>query len=253
MTLSLRHFTPAITITAAFAVFLIAAQHPSLAANPCEVKNPCAANPCEVKNPCAANPCAANPCAANPCKAKNPCAANPCAANPCAPAPTAELSDREAASAYRKISKQLRAGYAKSGIPTAKSYFKWRRYNRVPYVSETHGGRFVNNYANKKAKAYKKFEKAGVMPVRSVLAKDSFRVTPQGKVQPGPLFVMEKMNAGFSPDTGNWRFTLVMPDGKIFGTTNGVGSRRMAFCDDCHRAVADSQDHLFFLPEKYRK
>ena len=262
------------------------------AANPC---NPCAANPCTANpcaaNPCAANPCAANPCAANPCAA-NPCAANPCAANPCAAAAAAELSDVEAAATYERIADGLRAAYATSDHPVAVTYFRWRRYNRAPYVSETHGGRYVNNFANDVAKAYGAFEKAGVMPEGSVLAKDSFRVPPTnpcaanpcaanpcatnpcaanpcagsnpcaanpcaanpcaaaGKEQPGPLFIMEKMQAGFSPETGDWRYTMIMPNGAVFGATKSKDAAKVQFCADCHGG--SENDSMFFLPEEYR-
>ena len=228
------------------------------AANPCTAKNPCganpcAANPCTAKNPCAANPCAAtNPCAGgNPCAA-NPCAANPCASNPCAPASAAKLSDTKAADAYNGIVDKLQAGYAKSGHPAAAAYINWKRYNKVPYVSTTHGGRFVNNFANDIAEAYGRFEDAGVMPAGSVLAKNSFRVTSQDKIEPGPLFLMEKMSAGFSTESRDWRYTLIMPDGNVFGATRGDGSANVQFCADCHGSVSKTQDSLFFMPEDYR-
>ncbi|MFQ5533736.1 MAG: cytochrome P460 family protein [Sphingomonadales bacterium] len=244
-------------VLAVGALIAFGAVSQSHAANPCAA-NPCAANPCAA-NPCAANPCAANPCAANPCAA-NPCGANPCAANPCAPMPAAELSDEEAAATYEKLVKSLSAGYAKSGDPSAKSYYSsnwfkgWSRFNKVPYVSDTHGARLVNNYANGTAKkAYGKYEEAGVMPVGSILAKDSFRVTPKGETQPGPLFLMEKMEAGFSAETGDWRYTLITPTGMIYGITKGKGDANVAFCVECHSAVGEEQDHLFFLPEEYRK
>jgi hypothetical protein len=222
----------------------------------------------------------ANPC--NPCAA-NPCAANPCAANPCAAAAAAELSDVEAAATYERIADGLRAAYAKSDHPVAVTYFRWRRYNKAPYVSETHGGRYVNNFANDVAKAYGAFEKAGVMPEGSVLAKDSFRVPPKnpcaanpcavnpcaanpcavnpcaanpcaaaGKEQPGPLFIMEKMAAGFSPESGDWRYIMIMPDGAVFGTTKGKNADKVGFCAECHGLVGETQDSLYFLPEEYR-
>jgi len=211
-------------------------------------------------NPCTANPCAANPCAANPCAA-NPCAANPCAANPCAPAPAAELSDAQAAAIYEDIAAELRAGYAKSDHPVTTAYFKWKRYNKTPYVSATHGGRYVNNFANDTAKAYGRFEKAGVMPAGSIVVKDSFRVAPanpcaanpcaaSGKAQPGPLFIMEKMQAGFSPETGDWRYTMIMPNGAVFGETKGRNADKVRFCAECHGG--SEYDSLFFLPEEYR-
>jgi hypothetical protein len=146
----------------------------------------------------------------------------------------------------------MRVAYAKSGHRAATRHFDWPRYNTAPYVSATHGGRYVNNTANKTAKAYGKFEKAGVMPAGSVLAKNSFSVRPNGQAVLGPLFLMEKMGKGFSPAGGNWRFTMIMPDGSVFGTTKGKGSKKMEFCVECHGAVAEEQDYMMFLPEEYR-
>ena len=39
-------------------------------------------------------------------------------------------------------------GYAKSGNQWAASYRNWRNVAAQPYVSDTHGARYVNNYAN---------------------------------------------------------------------------------------------------------
>ena len=219
------------------------------AANPCAA-NPCAANPCAA-NPCAANPCAANPCAANPCAA-NPCAANPCAANPCAPAESGEPTEAEAAAAYDCIADAMQAAYAKSGHPVAAAYIDWPRYNKVPYRSETHGNRYVNNYANDVAKDYGAFEDAGVMPAGSVVAKNSFGVSAKGQVSLGPLFVMEKMPAGFNPPSADWRYTMIMPDGGIYGTTKGASSAKVQFCVDCHMGLAEDTDSLLFIPDEYR-
>lgn len=227
--------------------------------NPCAAKNPC--SPCAVANPC--NPCAvktavANPCAAknpcNPCAAKNPCnpcaAANPC--NPCAAGAEIELTDREAAAAYDCVIGQLRTAYGKSGHPVAAGYQGWQRYSRVAYQSATHGGRFVQNYANAKARAYGGYEKAGRMPVGATLAKDSFAIDASGRAAPGPLFIMEKMSAGFSPDGGDWKYTMIMPNGSVFGETRGKNAAGMQFCIECHIAVGDEQDSLMFVPEEYR-
>ena len=150
----------------------------------------------------------------------------------------------------------MQTGYAKSklmsdtGLAVAAQYQGWTRYSTRAYVSDTHGGRFVQNYGNRSAAAYGKFENAGTLPAGAVLAKDSF-VVRGGKVVGGPLFVMEKMPAGFSADSGNWRYTLVMPDGKTVGTTNGKGAANVEFCIGCHMSAEDS-DSLMFLPEDYR-
>ncbi len=127
-------------------------------------------------------------------------------------------------------------------------------YNIVPYRSETHGGRHVNNYANAVAVGhYDKYENVGKMPVGSVLAKDSFAVMTNGRAAAGPLFIMEKKHVGFSKQTNNWKYSMVMPDGAVFGETGGKGAKNVAFCNECHAAVAEDQDALFFLPEDYRK
>jgi len=232
-------------------------------ANPCAAKNPCnPCNPCAAKsacnpcNPCAAksacnpcNPCAAkaNPC--NPCGASNPC--NPC--NPCGAAAKVDITAEEAIAAYKCMMPELQAAYAKSKSKVAASYAKWASYNTQPYVSDTHGGRYVNNYANKTGAAYGKFEKAGKLKAGSVLAKDSFLVDPAGRLSVGPLFLMEKMKAGFNKVSGDWRYTLIGPDGSVIGETKGKGTKNVEFCAECHAGVGETQDHLFFMPEGVRK
>ncbi len=164
----------------------------------------------------------------------------------------AELADADALSIYDRILDAMVAGYVKSEDPTAAAYRSWRRYNTAPYLSATHGKRYVNNYANDVAKAYGRFEEAGTLPVGSVLAKDSFEVTERGDVVTGPLALMEKMPAGFNPEGRDWRYTTIMPDGSLFGTTNGENTRRVEFCVECHIAAGDEQDHLFFIPNERR-
>lgn len=227
--------------------------------NPCAAKNPC--NPCAAKNPC--NPCAAknpcNPCAVknpcNPCAAKNPCAAaNPCnPCNPCGAAPVAEISSNEAQAAYLCIRGEMGSDYAKAGIAAVANYQQWANLALAPYQSATHGGRYVNNYANGiGAETYGRYEKVGKMPAGSVLAKDSFVVNPDGRVAIGPLFIMEKLAAGTNADTHDWRYAMIMPNGAVLGTTGGKDAANVAFCAECHATVADDQDSLFFLPEDVR-
>ena len=72
--------------------------------------------------------------------------------------------------------------YANSNHPIAKQYLDWKKYNTAPYISETHGKRYLNDYANKKAMAYEQFENAGTFPEGSIIAKDSFLVTEGEKL-----------------------------------------------------------------------
>jgi hypothetical protein len=162
----------------------------------------------------------------------------------------ARLSDADALSIYERIRDDMAAAYRLSREPVADRYYTWRRYNRAPYLSATHGDRYINNYANAEAGAYG--QGTGQMPAGAVLAKDSFTVTGQGDVFTGPLFLMEKMPAGFSVATRDWRYTMIMPDGSLFGTTDGEGSDRVEFCAGCHAMAGDAMDDLFFVPERYR-
>ena len=163
------------------------------------------------------------------------------------------MNPGEAKAVYNCLKGEMKTAYAKSGNLWAKWFLHWQNFSNQPYVSGTHGGRFVSNYASKKAAgAYGKFEKVGKMPQGGVLAKDSFTVTPQGRVSVGPLFLMEKMGGNFDKASGNWRYTLIMPNGQTVGTTNGKGSKNVKFCIECHAAVAQEQDNMFFLPAEFR-
>ena len=164
----------------------------------------------------------------------------------------AELSDAAALTVYLRILDEMVSGYRMSHLDAAAAYRTWRRYNKTPYRSVTHGERFVNNYGNSAAKAYGGYEKAGDMPAGAMLAKDSFAVTTRGDVFLGPLFLMEKMVPGFNAASRDWRYSMVMPDGSLFGVTQGQGSERVKFCITCHESVGGDSNPLFFVPEDYR-
>ncbi|MGF1641886.1 MAG: cytochrome P460 family protein [Rhodospirillales bacterium] len=165
----------------------------------------------------------------------------------------AEITVDEARATYACLRAEMAAAYAKAGLGKVAGYQQWANVALAPYQSATHGSRYVNNYANAVgAESYARFEEVGTMPAGSVLAKDSFVVRPDGRVAVGPLFVMEKTAPGASAATGDWRYTMIMADGSVFGTTGGAGSARMEFCAECHSVVADDQDSLFFLPEPLR-
>jgi hypothetical protein len=164
----------------------------------------------------------------------------------------AELDDDAAEAIYAKLKDTMLDAYKLSRNRYANGYQSWTRYNLKPYRSATHGQRFVNNYSNKLAKAYRLYENSGPLPAGAVLAKDSFTVSKAGGVNSGPLFLMEKMKSGFNKESGDWRYTMIMPDGSFFGETKGDGSAQVEFCITCHRAAAKN-DHLFFMPESYRR
>jgi hypothetical protein len=55
----------------------------------------------------------------------------------------------------------------------------------------------------------------------------------------------------FNPVSADWRYTLIRPDGRVLGTTNGEGSASVYYCISCHLA-REANDHLYFVPPHAR-
>jgi len=160
-----------------------------------------------------------------------------------------ELTEAQARAAYECLLPEMIEAYSASGLDVAASYDGWPRFSTVAYQSATHGMRYVQNYAapGEAAQAYGQYEEVGRMPTGSVLAKDSFVAHPDGKLQVGPLFLMERLADGASPETHGWAYSMVMANGAV---DRSAGTQ--AFCTECHAAVAEVQDSLFFLPSELR-
>ena len=164
----------------------------------------------------------------------------------------ASLDNDDAEQIYTIARASMKIGYGLSGLAPARAYQSWRRYNGTPYLSSTHGNHYLNNYVNERGAAYGDAEKAGKLPVGTIIAKDSFSVTESGGILLGPLFLMEKMPAGFNYVSGDWKYTLLRADGTVLGETNGPGGKRVEYCLTCHLFRAE-QDHLYFVPKAYRQ
>lgn len=164
----------------------------------------------------------------------------------------ADLSPAKAEAIYGRLKADMTAAYTLSRNPDAGSYQRWQRFNTAPYPAATHGSRYVSNYGNGLVRSYGSAETREPMPAGAVLAKDSFAVTAVGDVFVGPLFLMEKMAAGFDPKARDWRYSMIMPDGSYFGMSGGDNAERVEFCVTCHATAGDENDHLFFVPEAYR-
>lgn len=165
-----------------------------------------------------------------------------------------DLTDAQAAELYECIEGKLLEGYNKSGKAVAGEYRNWFMPSTTPFISATHGKRFVNHYINDIGRdAYMSFNEDDlVMPVGSIAVKESYMIIKKGKVRRGPLFVMEKVAAGTFPDTDDWKYTTIIPNGKILGETGTDTAKKEKFCHDCHEAVLDGQDVMFFPDENYR-
>ncbi len=165
-----------------------------------------------------------------------------------------DIEGPEAQALYNCIAGALYQGYQGSGIPAAAEYKDWTFASTAPYLSATHGNRFVNNLVNDAGRdAYLDFLEEGLrMPTGTIAAKESFTLDKAGTVKRGPLFFMEKVSRGALPDTADWKYTLVLPSGKVMGVTGTETGKKVKFCHDCHEAVVETQDAMFFLPEEYR-
>ncbi len=161
------------------------------------------------------------------------------------------LAPEEAEKIYNALLDRLVAGYAKTGLDNM-DYRAWQRFNTSPYISDQHGARFVNVYINENSENFFTASDTDPMPVASIVIKDSISAVESGGISRGPLFVMEKMPPGFAPDFGDWRYSIIMPNGKLFDITGGPGNRAVEFCGECHLQVAE-RDHLFELPQEYLK
>ncbi len=164
---------------------------------------------------------------------------------------SANLTPVEALTIYEGVAETMARGYALSQEVAALEFRSWRQYNTTSYRSVTHGSRYVNNYANAKAARYGRLKSGEQMPPGSILVKDSFAVTADGDVYGGPLFIMEKLDEGASPETGGWRYVMIMGDGSYFGDSTNETAERVQFCNGCHQNAAE--DQLFFIPTKFRR
>ena len=66
-----------------------------------------------------------------------------------------QLTGPEAQEVYAELAERMAEGYARAGIAIVDGYQGWTRYNTAPYLSSTHGNRYVNNYANDIAANYR--------------------------------------------------------------------------------------------------
>jgi hypothetical protein len=116
-----------------------------------------------------------------------------------------------------------------------------------PAVAGAHGSRLLQTFANDvAAEQYLKFATEGVdMPAGSILAKESISISKKKKeARTGPLFIMTKGEEGSAPDTADWGYAGVQPNGKPM-------KFKQSFCHDCHVSW-EAQDMLAYPLEEVR-
>ncbi|MFK7879722.1 cytochrome P460 family protein [Roseobacter sp.] len=158
-----------------------------------------------------------------------------------------DLEQSEVDAIYDCVKAAMAEGYAKTGDPVGTAYRDWTVTATSAAIAGAHSNRALLTFANEiAAPQYLKFEEEGVtMPVGSVLAKESVSFSKKKKMaRPGPLFIMTKVAAGEAPDTNDWVYGGLQPNGKPM-------KFKQAFCHDCHSAWAD-QDYLAYPLEDVR-
>lgn len=164
----------------------------------------------------------------------------------------ADLTASDALVVYDRLADRMSAGYRLSRDPAAEGYRRWRRYNRAPFRSATHGERYVNVYANATARDHGIFEETGPLPEGAIVVKDSFAVTQGGDVFAGALSIMEKLEEGSNPKSRDWRYAMILPDGSYFGVSDGDNSDKVGFCAACHELAGAQNDYLYAIPDEHR-
>jgi hypothetical protein len=101
-------------------------------------------------------------------------------------------------------------------------------------------------------KNYGSYENIGTFEQGALLAKDNLTIAGNGKMAAEPLFLMQKMSGEINKTSLDWKYSMIMPNGKVFGAPGGRTSAAMNYCYECHNGVAPDQDAVMLLPEKFR-
>ncbi|MGF1552795.1 MAG: cytochrome P460 family protein [Paracoccaceae bacterium] len=158
---------------------------------------------------------------------------------------------REAAALYARIEDAMLAGYRegpKLWIPADRvaDYRDWPRAHAAPARSGAHGGRYLLTRVNPRgAAAYRAYAASPSIPPGTVLAMESFSVEA-GEPRPGPLYFMEKVEDGVSPETNDWYYYLVGADGVP------IAADVASACNACHQEQYGDQGNLAYPPERVR-
>jgi hypothetical protein len=123
----------------------------------------------------------------------------------------------------------------------------WTKANTVPAAPGFHSGRFLNTWVNSVgAEEYLKYAENPTIPAGTVIAKESFGVSDEGQVSRGPLFFMEKVASGTSPETDDWYYTMVSANGQPMAV-NVISA-----CSECHQGNFGDTGGLGYPVEEAR-
>jgi hypothetical protein len=159
-----------------------------------------------------------------------------------------DFDEADVAALYACVSDDLEAGYGAEDHEVGGVYRTWGNAATGPALPGVHGERFLNTFVNEVG--FDTYIEYGygddfVMPVGTVIAKESYKLRNDGTPRLGPLLIMTKVEPGTEAEEfGNWIYSGVQPNGKNMGV-------KQSFCHDCHSAYAD-QDSLGYPLDEVR-
>jgi len=153
--------------------------------------------------------------------------------------PGYDLSPQEAEAAYACILPELPALYGASGHALAERWASWERLEQPPIlVPDALGMRWLVVHGNERVIKGRPLE--GYMDrefvVGATLGMPSFTVAEDGTVSAGPLYIVEKMQRGYSGPYGNWRFTEIPTESRDIRpqiSRGGTGATEPVICANC--------------------
>jgi len=163
--------------------------------------------------------------------------------------PGPEMSFDQAQAVYDCLKDQMHTQYKagdKQWIPSefVDDYRGWTQVSTKPAAPGFHGGRFLLTFVNDTGvDAYLQWGEADI-PAGTLIAKESFTVGEDGAAEIGPLFIMQKVEEGTSPETDDWYYMMVGPQGRPQAVNV------MTACSECHQGNFGEQKGLGFpVPE----
>ncbi|MEQ8334281.1 cytochrome P460 family protein [Nisaea sp.] len=148
----------------------------------------------------------------------------------------ADMTEADAQAVYDCLQSVMYENYNKGGknwIPAeyVKNYRDWKLANTAPAAPGFHGDRYLMTWVNPVGyDAYVEFRDENVeIPAGTIIAKESFDVAENGSAKAGPLFIMQKVEEGRSPETLDWYYMMVSPGGAP------VAVDVISACSECHK------------------
>jgi hypothetical protein len=146
------------------------------------------------------------------------------------------------------------AGEGYAALEVGADYAGFTKVSTEPFVSPTHGKRYVEIWVNDVGLAA--YQGEDEFPVGSIIVKESWENDGKGGKTDvrGPLFVMEKRAKGFNDDHSDWWYALhweKVPEN--WAAKMGANqvywrspSKKIQYCHNCH----ESFDREVGLPAK---